>query len=145
MGTQGQNAELIIEPIDGVFSVVLRGDWCLNSGLSEVSGRIVAAYKKLADVSVSAVSLDSREVGKWDSTVMPVVLEAYRLAVDEKLEWRDDQLSDGLKALLDLATAVDEKEGAARLVKHRGLYEHEGDAVIELLYDEEILLKIDRE
>ncbi|MEM7672392.1 MAG: ABC transporter permease [Verrucomicrobiota bacterium] len=141
MGTQGQKAELIIEPIDGVFSVVLRGDWCLNSGLSEVSGRIVAAYKKLADVSVSAVSLDSREVGKWDSTVMPVVLEAYRLAVDEKLEWRDDQLSDGLKALLDLATAVDEKEGAARLVKHRGLFEQVGDAVIELRKDADIWLK----
>ncbi|MEM9025626.1 MAG: ABC transporter permease [Verrucomicrobiota bacterium] len=141
MGTQGQKAELIIEPIEGVLLIVLRGDWCLNSGLSEVSGRIVTAYKKLAGISVSAVSLDSREVGKWDSSVMPVVLEAYRLAVDEELEWRDDQLSDGLKALLDLATAVDEKEGAARSVKHRGLFEQVGDAVLELRKDADIWLK----
>ncbi|MGB0372311.1 MAG: MlaE family ABC transporter permease [Opitutales bacterium] len=141
MGTQGENAQLRVEAENGVLSILLSGDWCLSSGLSEISGRVRAAFEESAGEEVRELMLDTRAIGKWDSAVMPVILEAYHLASEKELEWRDEHLSEGLKALLGLATAVDEKEGAVRKARDRNVFEQVGDAVIELRSDADVWLK----
>ena len=141
MPLQGEKAQLAIETQEDVLTITLSGDWCLSSSPSGFSGQIAKAFKKAPADSIQGVRIDTSEIGRWDSSVMPVVMEAYQLTKDNGLAWDAASLHEGIVALLGLATAVPEKEGAARSAQHKGVFEQVGESVIDLRADADVWLK----
>lgn len=141
MAIQAEKAELSVRVENGVMVIVLEGSWCLSSGSGALSGRITSAFGNHAESSLKAISIDTREVRDWDSAIMPMILEAYHLSLEHGLEWKDRWLSEGLRELLLLATAVPEKDGAKRRRGDKGVLEQIGKSVVELRADADLWLK----
>jgi phospholipid/cholesterol/gamma-HCH transport system permease protein len=102
---------LTVRRKDSVVLVVeIAGDWLDRTGLPDVS----AVEKELAGSGVSALEIEAKELGRWDSALLVRILALNDLCAKGKVEFRAQTLPAGLAKLIALSQAVPEKKDAAR-------------------------------
>ncbi len=88
------------------------GDWCMeHAGLMDV-GAILAELGQPS--GTGPVILDGQGLGRWDSAFMTFLLDLRQGCSAGKVSLDVSRMPPGVRSLLDLASAVPEREGARR-------------------------------
>lgn len=95
----------------GSISLVLRGDWTVSERVTTDAQEVLEALAHYPDAAL--VTLDGRALGEWDSVLMTFLLDLMK-AQAVSLSPDRSKLPEGVIKLIDLATAVPEREGARR-------------------------------
>lgn len=96
---------------DGMTLVRFSGDWLLRSGMTSAE-TILAELDRGA--TPARLVVDFSAVGRWDSALVSLVVQLSRLCQSREIEIEPRSMPDGVRRLVDLATAVPEKAGARR-------------------------------
>jgi len=94
--------------------VKLSGDWRITEPLPSASD-----VEKLFESAKGArrVAFDAKDLGKWDSGLLTFLIKIFEACSKSKIEVDKDGLPEGVRRLIDLATAVPERKGARKEAK----------------------------
>ena len=122
---------------EGILAIEMSGDWLLGSSLP-------AAESLLARIGATpgpqSISYSTDSLGDWDTGLVKVLIAIQRAAEARGIELDQSGLPDGAQRLVALAFAVEEREGARRIIKRKGIFEQVGTATLAALDDLKKLL-----
>ena len=119
MNTQHQNttheAQVSIDRSGGdVLTISLSGSWKLDQGVPSAD----AALKEIeSGQPVRSVALDVTEMSGWDSGLLTFLIKIFETCSKAKIEVDKEGLPEGVRRLINLATAVPERKGARKEAK----------------------------
>lgn len=120
----------ISRPSGDTLLLQLGGSWRMQDGLPTTA----ALQQHLeAGSAVHRMVLDARDVTAWDTGLLTFLLKVIRQNQQQQIETDQAALPDGMRRLLVLATAVPEREGAARSTSRTPLLARIGSQVISTL------------
>ena len=97
---------------DSGLCLSLSGDWCIpHAGLMDLPS-VVADLGQ--HPGIRSVILDTQGLGRWDSAFMTFLIDFIQACAALNASVETARLPPGIRSLLDLATAVPEREGARR-------------------------------
>ncbi|HTS91940.1 MAG TPA: ABC transporter permease [Stellaceae bacterium] len=99
---------------DGTLVLQLQGDWRLARGLPTTTA---IEQRLAASAGLGRLTLDASGLSAWDSGLLAFLSGLADLCRDRKIELDPGNLPDGARRLLNLATAVPERQGARRSEK----------------------------
>ena len=108
----------------------LSGDWLLRTALPEGEQ---LRQELSAGAATKGVSFDTRELGKWDSALITLLLEIFRSCHQHGIEIDQTGLPEGLQKLLHLATAVPPKKDARKEAKPPPLLVRVGEMALQVV------------
>ena len=115
---------------NNALAITLSGDWLLARDLPEHD----AIVARLADdPSPETVVFDTVDLGEWDTALVTTLVAIYRSAAERGIVVDDSALPEGARKLIALAFAVKEREGARRSVEDKGVRQHVGEFVLEVI------------
>jgi len=131
-------AALSVTEVDqGALLVSLSGDWLLESDLPAPDPVLDSLRQSPGPTSLS---FDSQSLGDWDTGLVKTLIAINRNASANGVEVDDTGLPDGVRKLVTLAFAVEEREGARRVVKHKTFLEQVGEnALARMAHGRELL------
>ena len=116
------------DPDDGTLLLRLSGGWKAQEGLPSAS----EALKEIkAATGVQRVTFDTSGLTAWDSGLITFLLKVIEVCTQSNIEVDTSGLPRGVKRLLDLATAVPEREGARRVSERVPFLAMVGNAAID--------------
>ena len=122
---------------EGILAIEMSGDWLLGSSLP-------AAESLLARIGATpgpqSITFSTDSLGDWDTGLVKVLIAIQRAAEARGIELDQSGLPDGAQRLVALAFAVEEREGARRIIKRKGIFEQVGTATLAALDDLKKLL-----
>lgn len=93
-------------------TLCLTGDWCSDYA------KLIDAKSVLKSVAehsgLTTLSLDGGDIGHWDSCLLTFLIDVKQDCDASGIQLVTDGMSSGVRALLDLASAVPERAGARR-------------------------------
>ncbi len=107
--------------------LVVGGDWLISNtrtGVEEITSKIPEGVKEF--------SVEADGLGKYDSSLICLLLRCYEICEERKMAFSPDKLPDGPKQLLRLAVAVPSNEGAKRGASRGGVFKTVGQDTLEL-------------
>jgi phospholipid/cholesterol/gamma-HCH transport system permease protein len=113
-GTDGKSARGEINfsrPTDDTLLVRLSGSWKMQNRLpsaSEVEQQIASGPR------VRRVAFDTQDITAWDSGLLTFLVKIRSQNSQSQIETDQTGLSEGVRRLLDLASAVPERKGARK-------------------------------
>lgn len=96
---------------DDTLLVQLSGSWRMQD---DVPTAIEIQRQLEIGASIRRMALDAQEVTAWDTGLLTFLLKLLRQNESQQIETDQSGLPEGMQRLLALATAVPEREGAAR-------------------------------
>ncbi|MFN5744701.1 MAG: MlaE family ABC transporter permease [Methylococcaceae bacterium] len=99
----------------GSITLILSGDWTVSDVVTTDAQDVLEALAHYPEATL--VTLDGRALGAWDSVLMTFLLDLIK-AKAVTLSPERSTLPEGVIKLIDLATAVPEREGARRDANH---------------------------
>jgi phospholipid/cholesterol/gamma-HCH transport system permease protein len=109
MATRG---ELLFEqPSDDTLRVILSGPWKLGKDLPSAD---VVMQKAKGAPGVRDIGLDAQGLADWDTGLLIFLADIWKFCAEEKIRFTSTGLPQGVKNLLELATAVPEKKDARK-------------------------------
>ena len=115
------------EGLQNALTVSLSGDWLLIEDLP----RLEAVFQKLGETPKPAsLAFDTGALGKWDTGLVKSLIAIVQNARAHGVEIEDSGLPEGARRLVSLAFAVEEREGARRVVKRKTFLQEVGDNVL---------------
>jgi len=92
----------------------LTGEWRITDPLPSTSD-----VEKPLELSkaVRRLTFDTRDLGGWDSGLLTFLIKVFEACSNAKIEVVKDGLPEGVRRLIDLATAVPERKGARKEAK----------------------------
>jgi phospholipid/cholesterol/gamma-HCH transport system permease protein len=109
---------------DGVLKVRLAGDWLLAGALPSTRG----VLDRIRGEPFGRVAFETGGLGDWDTALLMTLVTIQKAAEAAGIPVADEQLPEGARRLLRLASTVKEPEGARRHEVHRGVVEQVGQA-----------------
>ncbi len=122
MNPLAQTAEIRIQETQEVFDLHLLGDWVIENQLPDTE----FVFEKLADRKSKAIEINTKALGNWDSGLITFLVKLRNYANKEKIEVDFSVLPEGAQRLLNLAFAVEEREGARKQVKKENIFTRAG-------------------
>ncbi|MFQ5961113.1 MAG: MlaE family ABC transporter permease, partial [Candidatus Methylomirabilales bacterium] len=114
-------------PTDGTLLVQLSGSWRMQDKLPSVSD----VERQIASGSrVSRVAFDAQGITAWDTGLLTFLKKVVDQSAGSQIETDQSGLPEGVRRLLDLASAVPERKGARREAVHKPLLDRIGDDAI---------------
>jgi phospholipid/cholesterol/gamma-HCH transport system permease protein len=113
---------------DGSCTLRLSGDWRLTEEVPDFS-ETVRQIEQTSTVRNIGFSTDG--LGKWDSSLLNYVLQLLTLAKSKGIAVDVGGLPSGVRALVDLATAVPKDKSAAKQAVKRSLVENLGQTCVD--------------
>ena len=113
-GTGGYEIDLS-QAASGLLRVQLEGAWRITDGLPSVDA-VRTALRQVAGTPI--VSVEADRVASWDSALINFVLQIAALGRETGAAIELENLPDGMRRLVSLATAVPERKDAARASRH---------------------------
>jgi phospholipid/cholesterol/gamma-HCH transport system permease protein len=113
---------------NGTLRLILRGEWKLAAGLpspGELEGVLSAGPE------ITRAAFDTKELEGWDSGLLTFLLSAIDQCTLHKVAVDRDGLPTGVIRLLELATAVPERQGARRSGARVPFLDRVGSAAID--------------
>jgi len=117
-----RTAEIRIQETQEVFDLHLLGDWVIENQLPDTE----FVFEKLADRKSKAIEINTKNLGEWDSGLITFLVKLRNYANKEKIEVDFSVLPEGAQRLLNLAFAVEEREGARKQVKKENIFTQAG-------------------
>ena len=107
------------------MEISLSGDWLLSKDLPSLD----PVFDRLAQKPAS-VAFEAEALGHWDTGLMKslVAISKAAQAAGSKIDYSG--LPSGARRILALAFAVEEREGARKVVKRKGFLEQVGESVM---------------
>lgn len=110
---------------EGALQVRLSGAWGLNEGLPAIE----PVRKEFAsEPPPSQVDFDVANLSRWDSNVLTFLVQVDELCTERGVTMNRGSLPDGLRRLVELATAVPETKDAREKTEHPSLLARIGTA-----------------
>jgi phospholipid/cholesterol/gamma-HCH transport system permease protein len=122
---------------EGILAIEMSGDWLLGSSLPAAESLLVRIG---ATPGPQSISFSTDSLGDWDTGLVKVLIAIQRAAEARGIELDQSGLPDGAQRLVALAFAVEEREGARRIIKRKGIFEQVGTATLAALDDLKKLL-----
>ena len=102
---------------DRKLLVVLSGSWRLASSLPS-AGEL---QKQIDPNQVLRIAFETGELKDWDSGLLTFLIKVNQFCSQNKIQFEAQGLPEGARRLLELATAVPEREGARKKLKKERL------------------------
>ena len=96
------------------MNVSFSGDWCIE--FADLMDSVAVVTELGGSSAAQSVVLDGRELGRWDSAFMTFLLDFEQGCAAHQASLDVSGMPSGVRSLLDLASAVPEREGARRTV-----------------------------
>ncbi len=112
------------------LAISLSGDWLLGG---ELPGPDPVLDELRKSPKPRSLTFDSPLLGEWDTGLIKTLVAINRSAGANGVAVDDAGLPAGVRQLLTLAFAVEEREGARRVVKHKKFLEQVGESVMAAL------------
>ena len=112
------------------LAISLSGDWLLGG---ELPGPDPVLDELRKSPKPRSLTFDSPLLGEWDTGLIKTLIAINRSAGANGVAVDDAGLPAGVRQLLTLAFAVEEREGARRVVKHKKFLEQVGESVMAAL------------
>ncbi|NTV31901.1 MAG: hypothetical protein HGA50_01255 [Deltaproteobacteria bacterium] len=94
--------------------VKLSGDWKITESLPSA----LDAEKSFDSAKgIRRVAFDTKDLGQWDSGLLTFLIKIFEACAKAKIEVDKNGLPEGVRRLIDLATAVPERKGARKEAK----------------------------
>ena len=101
----------IATPASDTLLLKLSGDWKITEALPSTSD----VEKSLDSAKgVRRLAFDTKDLGAWDSGLLTSLIKIFEACSNAKIEVVKDDLPEGVRRLIDLATAVPERKGARK-------------------------------
>ena len=127
----------ISETDSAAVLVSFRGDWLLGGDLPAVD----PVLERLGQApQPDALAFDTEGLGDWDTGLITALIAIVQFSKAGGIEIDDGGLPAGVRRLVALAFAVEEREGARRVFKQKGFLEKVGEGVLKQLEDGRELL-----
>ena len=97
------------------LELVLDGDYLAFDRQPEIDG----FFDQVSQKSLKKITVDSKNLGRWDSTLVVIFYNLIKLADKQSFKIDLNPLPEGLKSLLNLAFAVDRQPPSRHLKKER--------------------------
>jgi phospholipid/cholesterol/gamma-HCH transport system permease protein len=117
----------VTRPSDDTLLVQFSGSWCLQD---ELPATVEVEQALEAEPSVRRMALDAQGVTAWDTGLLTFLLRLMRQNQQRHIDTDQTGLPEGMQRLLALATAVPEREGAARSARRTPLLARIGSRAI---------------
>lgn len=119
----------VCEGEGGTIILQLAGAWVAGSAIPDPR----QVERRLAEsIGVRRLAFDAAGLGEWNSTLLAFLDKLERLAEQRNIPVDRSGLPDGVRRLLELATAVPEKKGARRLTVRETLLSAVGNGTLSL-------------
>jgi phospholipid/cholesterol/gamma-HCH transport system permease protein len=106
------------------LAISLSGDWLLNNDLPALD----TVFDTLGQTPApTSVAFETGTLGEWDTGLVKALIAIVQIARARGVEIDDAGLPTGARRLVALAFAVEEREGARRVVKHKTFLEQVGE------------------
>ena len=110
--------------------VSLSGDWLLGAELPDPDPVLDRLQRPPRPASVA---FDTQSLGEWDTGLVKTLIEIRHSAGTSDVAIDDAGLPTGARRLVALAFAVEEREGARRVVKQKSFLERVGESALAAL------------
>jgi len=117
-------------PTADTLLVEVSGDWQLQGDLP--SATVLQPHLDAAP-RVHRLIFETQALGRWDSSLVTVLLDIMNLGALRQIVVEQEGLPDGLRRLLHLATAVPERQGARRAAIRESFLVRVGQETLGLL------------
>jgi phospholipid/cholesterol/gamma-HCH transport system permease protein len=117
----------ITTPAADKLLVKLTGEWKITETLpsaSDVEKRFESAK------GIRRVAFDTKDLGGWDSGLLTSLIKIFEACSKAKIEVVKDGLPEGVRRLIDLATAVPERVGARKEAKKEPFFSMVGGEAV---------------
>jgi phospholipid/cholesterol/gamma-HCH transport system permease protein len=109
----------ITTPAADILVFQLSGDWKITEPLPSGAD----AEKALGSArGVRRIAFDTKGLRGWDSGLLTFLLKIFEASAKAKVEVDKDGLPEGVRRLIDLATAVPERKGARKEAKKEAFF-----------------------
>lgn len=118
------------QPSDDTLLVRLAGSWKITQALpsaDEVRAQLESSS------AIGQITFDTQELTGWDSGLLTFLIKVMEHSLEHKVQADTKGLPQGVQRLIELATAVPEKEDARKTVTHKPFLEQIGDDVVEFM------------
>lgn len=102
-------------PSDNTLLVRLAGDWTIGKPISSVEE---VQQQVDSGLPVQRLTFDTQDLGRWDSGLITFLLKVIDQCSQRQIDADRTGLPEGVRRLLDLATAVPEKKDARKVALH---------------------------
>jgi phospholipid/cholesterol/gamma-HCH transport system permease protein len=114
LGDIATKAEISLkEQKDDELLVVLSGSWRLASSLPSAD----ELKKQIDPNQVKRIAFETGELKDWDSGLLTFLIKVNQFCSQNKIQFETQGLSEGVRRLLKLASAVPEREGVRKKIK----------------------------
>jgi phospholipid/cholesterol/gamma-HCH transport system permease protein len=104
----------VTTPSADALLVKLSGEWKITKPLPSAA----EARKPLESAKgIRHVAFETKDLGGWDSGLLTFLIKIFEACSKAKIEVDKDGLPEGVRRLIDLATAVPERKGARKEAK----------------------------
>jgi len=101
-------------PAADTLLVKLSGEWKITEQLPAAAD----VEKPLESTkAIRRITFDTKDLGGWDSGLLTFLIKIFEVCTKAKIEVVKDGLPEGVRRLIDLATAVPERKGARKEAK----------------------------
>ena len=107
--------------------VGLSGDWKITEALPSTSD----VEKSLDSAKgIRRLTFDTKDLGGWDSGLLTFLIKIFETCAKAKIEVVKEGLPEGVRRLIDLATAVPERAGARKEAKKEAFFSMVGGKAV---------------
>jgi len=108
--------------------VKLSGDWKITEALPSTSD----VEKSLDSAKgIRRLTFDTKDLGGWDSGLLTFLIKIFETCAKAKIEVVKEGLPEGVRRLIDLATAVPERAGARKEAKKEAFFSMVGGKAVD--------------
>lgn len=100
------NSVILSHLKEGKVLINVEGKWTLKEGLP-LTGNIEDLFQSN---DIKTIAFDTNKLNEWDSSALTFFLKLKIFSTERKIEFEDENLPDGVKKLLSLATTVPPKD-----------------------------------
>jgi len=122
VNSKTQTAEIRLQESQGVFDLHLLGDWVIENQLPDTE----FVFEQLADKKNKDIEINTKALSNWDSGLITFLVKLRNYADREKAKVNYSNLPEGAQRLLNLAFAVEEREGARKQHKKENIFTRAG-------------------
>ena len=94
-------------PTDDTLSILFVGSWKMKTGLPPITN---LQNQIESNPGIKQVSIDTQGITDWDSGLLTFLIKLNDYCTQKNITINKDGLPEGVKRLLEIATAVPEKE-----------------------------------
>lgn len=136
MNSSAKTAEIRLQETQGLIDLHLLGDWVIDNQLPDTK----FVFENLADRKSKEIEINTKALGNWDSGLITFLVKLRNYADQEKVKVNYSSLPEGAQRLLNLAFAVEEREGARKQVKKVNIFTRAGKGFLNTLTRSKSLL-----